>query len=317
MHTLIIGAGFSGSRIAVEAAAHGSVVGTRRSEGGAEELRRQGIEACVFDGSEHAALLEELRRTTHLFICVAPARELPLNEPVLSFLESLLAGGEDRSLSPFSGSLEWIGYLSTIGVYGDHGGNWVDEDTACGSRQTRSLARREAELCWQSTARKLGVPISILRLSGIYGPGRNAIADAIAGRARMLNKPGQFFNRIHVDDLAAAAMQAALRRYDGILNITDDTPAAPQDVIRHAHALAGRPAPPEVDFATAELSAMARSFYSENKRVSNRRSKQVLDYQYRYPDYREGLEAIWEELRQRDSGDHRPVAGEEDSASAT
>jgi len=189
--------------------------------------------------------------------------------------------------------LEWVGYLSTIGVYGDHAGGWVDETTACTSSQVRSVMRREAEIGWQALATTWQVPLAILRLSGIYGPGRNAVEDAIAGRARMLVKPEQVFNRIHVDDLAAATVRCAKQRYQGVVNITDDLPAPPQDVIRYAHKLVGKPAPEAVDFATADISDMARSFYSENKRVSNKLSKAALGMQYRYPTYESGLDALW------------------------
>jgi nucleoside-diphosphate-sugar epimerase len=186
--------------------------------------------------------------------------------------------------------------LSTIGVYGDHDGQWIDEESPCISRQRRSLARHAAELAWQSFGHQFGVPVSILRLSGIYGPGRNAVEDALAGRARMLIKPGQVFNRIHVHDLAQATILAALQRFDGVLNITDDEPAPPQDVICYAHSLLGLSPPEAQDFASAEISPMARSFYSENKRVSNQRSRSLLGLQYRYPNYRAGLKQLHKTL---------------------
>jgi nucleoside-diphosphate-sugar epimerase len=138
--------------------------------------------------------------------------------------------------------------------------------------------------------------VSVLRLSGIYGPGRNAVNDALAGRARMLVKPGQVFNRIHVEDLATATLLAARQGVDDVLNITDDEPAPPQDVIRYAHRLVGKPDPEAQDFATTEITPMARSFYSENKRVHNERSKSVLGMKYRYPTYRQGLDAILKTL---------------------
>ncbi len=237
-------------------------------------------------------LLVELSRVTHLVVSVAPARNLPLQDPMLELLQPLMSGpAQARSDAPLQ-SLQWIGYLSTIGVYGDHAGRWVDEDTPCTSTQLRSRARHEAEQAWQALGRELGVPVSVLRLSGIYGPGRNAVKDAMTGRARMLIKPGQVFNRIHVQDLATATMLAARQEVDGILNITDDEPAPPQDVIRYAHRLAGKPDPEAHDFATAEITPMARSFYSENKRVRNDRSKALLHMSYRFPTYRQGLDAI-------------------------
>ncbi len=306
MHTLILGAGYSGRHIAVEAARVGTVCGTRRTAAGVAELATLDIPGCILDGAVSDEMLAELSRVTHLVVSVAPQREMPLKDPMLDLLRPLVTaakGDNAEADNRLFGSLQWIGYLSTIGVYGDHQGGWVDEQTPCSSTQTRSLARREAELAWQALARELQVPISVLRLSGIYGPGRNAVADAIVGRAHMLIKPGQYFNRIHVADLATATMLAAQRGYDGILNITDDQPAAPQDVIRHAHELVGKPAPQARDFATADISAMARSFYSENKRVRNELGKQVLDFDYRFPDYRAGLGDIWQAIQQRDNGD--------------
>lgn len=292
MHTLILGAGYSGRYIARKAAHSGSVCGTRRSEAGVQELTQLGIPGCVLDQQLDDALLAELARVTHLVVSVAPSRELPLSDPMLDLLRPLVgkAGGAFASL-------QWIGYLSTIGVYGDHGGDWVDESTPCSSTQARSLARREAEQAWQALASELQVPVSILRLSGIYGPGRNAVADAIKGRAHMLIKPGQYFNRIHVEDLATATMLAAQRCHDGILNITDDLPAPPQDVICHAHELLGKAPPRALPFDTADISPMARSFYSENKRVRNRLGKSVLQFDYRYPDYHAGLQAIWQDMQ--------------------
>jgi nucleoside-diphosphate-sugar epimerase len=145
----------------------------------------------------------------------------------------------------------------------------------------------------------LSVPVSLLRLSGIYGPGRSAVNDALDGRARMLIKPDQVFNRIHVDDLAEATLKAGQAAYAGIVNITDDLPAAPERVIIFAHDLVGKPAPEAHDFHRADISPMARSFYSENKRVNNQLGKSVLGIKYRYPTYKEGLDAIWTDINER------------------
>ena len=286
---LILGCGYAGARIATELAAGGTdVVGTRRGADGLAELAALGVRGLAFEGGATApsdALAGTLARTTHLVSSVAPAREPPLDDPVLDAVGAWLEAG----LLP---RLEWIGYLSTIGVYGDHGGAWVDEGAPCTSAQPRSIARREAELAWAATGERARLPVATLRLSGIYGPGRNAVRDALAGRARMLIKPGQVFNRIHVDDLARATALAARARFGGVLNVTDDEPAPPQDVIRHAHALVGRAPPPAVDFETADVSPMARSFYAESKRVANARSKRALALVYRFPDYRTGLASL-------------------------
>jgi len=289
VHTLILGAGYSGLRIGQLALQHGSVCGTRREQTGLDQLHSWDIPGCLVNGELTQEFRDHLAMTTHLVVSVAPGRQAPLDDPMLALLEPLTAADLP--------ALQWIGYLSTIGVYGDHAGEWIDEQTPCTSVQSRSIMRRQAELAWQQRGHELSVPVSILRLSGIYGPGKNAVEDAINGRARMLIKPGQVFNRIHVDDLASATVKAALVMFDGILNITDDLPAAPQDVIRHAHELTGCTPPQAIDFDTAEISDMARSFYSENKRVSNAASKSQLGMQYRYPTYQSALGAIWTSLQ--------------------
>ena len=287
MHTLVVGAGFSGFHIAMEASRHGSVCGTRRNTGDTLQLKDAGIEAVTLSPDYNVPIGADIRdqfaRTTHLVICNAPARHEPLDDPVLRLFSSGIELPQ----------LEWIGYLSTIGVYGNHDGAWVDEDTPCTSTQIRSIMRRQAEQGWQAQALRWQLPLTIIRLSGIYGPGRSAVDDAIAGRARMLIKPRQVFNRVHVADIAKAVVLAAVARTDAIINVTDDMPAAPQDVVRYAHALAGKSAPSEIAFATADISDMARSFYSENKRVSNALSKRLLGMQYGYPTYKQGLDALW------------------------
>jgi nucleoside-diphosphate-sugar epimerase len=188
-------------------------------------------------------------------------------------------------------NLEWIGYLSTVGVYGDHDGEWVDEDTPCRPVSKRSVARLAAEEGWTRLATEAGVPLAIIRLSGIYGPGRNALKTVDEGKARRLIKPGQVFNRIHVADIGGATALLARQRLGGIYNVTDDLPAPPQDVVSRAAELMGVEPPPEVDFATADLSPMARSFYGENKRVTNARIK-LVGYTFLYPDYHAGLEGL-------------------------
>ncbi|MFT6302849.1 MAG: nucleoside-diphosphate-sugar epimerase [Granulosicoccus sp.] len=285
MHTLILGAGYSGLRIALAARKYGSVCGTRRALSGVNELESLGVLGCQLEGVVTEQFLAELARATHLLICVAPRRETPFHDPMLSLLQHLT--------HKYLPALQWIGYLSTIGVYGNHEGRWVDEQTPCSSIQQRSLIRTEAEKQWQQFGKSRNLPVSVFRLSGIYGPGRNAVEDAITGRARILIKPHQVFNRIHVEDLAAAVLKAANIAYDGILNITDDVPAPPQDVIRYAHSLVGKPAPVAQNFATATISDMARSFYSENKRVLNTASKHALKLEYQYPNYRLALNELW------------------------
>jgi nucleoside-diphosphate-sugar epimerase len=248
--------------------------GTIRDESKAAELRGAGIEPLIF-GSSHAAAA--LRDATHMLISIPPQDGV---DPVLALHAAQVAAAPE---------LRWIGYLSTVGVYGDHGGAWVDEDTVSNPSQPRTRARLDTENAW----RQIGKPFAIFRISGIYGPGRNALVNLADGTARRIVKPGQIFNRIHLADLAAIAAAALTREAAGILNVADDEPAPPQDVIAFAAKLMGIAPPPEIDFATADLSPMARSFYSENRRVSNGRVKRELGAVFRYPTYRDGLTALW------------------------
>ncbi len=259
-----------------------SLAGTVRTEEKAERLRAAGIDALVFDGQNAGdAVREALGSATHLVQSVAPGDD---GDPVLA------AFGADISAAP---DLSWIGYLSTVGVYGDHGGGWVDEATAPRPGSKRALNRVEAEAAWMALGAGRGIPVALLRLAGIYGPGRNTFVNLDEGSARRLVKPGQIFNRIHVDDIAAVIEAAAARRAAGVFNVTDDEPAPPQDVVAYAADLAGYPPLPDIPFETADLSPMARSFYAENKRVGNARLAE-LGVRLRYPTYRDALTALWQ-----------------------
>ncbi|WP_260349055.1 SDR family oxidoreductase, partial [Alloyangia mangrovi] len=187
-------------------------------------------------------------------------------------------------------ALDWVGYLSTTGVYGDHGGDWVDEDTPLTPTTARGKARAEAEAAWQAID---GLPLHIFRLAGIYGPGRGPFEKVRQGTARRIVKPGQVFSRIHVEDIAQV-LEASIRhpRPGAIYNLCDDDPAPPEEVLQHAAELLDLPPPPEVAFDAAEMSPMARSFYAENKRVRNDRIKDELGVTLLYPDYRAGLAAL-------------------------
>lgn len=287
MRLMILGAGFSGLAIARALAADCEFAGgTTRSKTRVAELANAGLEPYVYAGGvPEAELASELSQTTHLVMSISPD-----------------AGG-DPFLAAFSGGLasampqlEWIGYLSTVGVYGDHGGAWVDEQTICRPVSRRSIARLEAEQGWNKLASDAGAALAVIRLSGIYGPGRNALKTLDAGKGRRLIKPGQVFNRIHVEDIGSATALLARDRRAGTFNVTDDKPAPPQDVVAHAALLMGIEPPPETDFETAELTPMARSFYGENKRVSNKAIK-AAGYQFLYPDYAAGLGALWRDGR--------------------
>jgi nucleoside-diphosphate-sugar epimerase len=290
----ILGCGYSGQAIARHCMASDStadIIGTRRDSAGLDELKRQDIPGLVLSGTPTPEVIRRLEHTTHLISSVAPARSEPLDDPMLPLVQSLALSGRLPRL-------RWIAYLSTIGVYGDHGGAVVDESTPCTSQQMRSVMRAEAESGWQSLGAESGVPVCILRLSGIYGPGRNALEDVLAGRARRVHKPGHVFNRIHVEDIAAFAASAMTSQVAGIFNVTDDKPAASAEVVAYACELLKRPVPELVDFDSASMSPMALSFWAESKRVDNARGKTELGFRYRYPSFREGLAAEHRKLKQ-------------------
>ncbi len=276
----IFGLGFSGLEIARLAHHQGwSVGGTCTQAEKVEQLRAAGIDAVLFDGK--AALpAETLATASHVLCTIAPSGA---GDPALERCADLL------------GQTRWLGYLSTTGVYGDHGGGWVDETTPATPVQPRSIERLATERAWQALGARTGAAVDIFRLPGIYGPGRSPIDQVKAGTAKRLDKPGQVFSRIHVADLARAVMTAMARTGPGaIYNIADDLPASSAEVMTFACALLGVPAPPLVSWAEAapHMSAMARSFYAENRRVRNERMKRELGVTLLYTTYREGLRAI-------------------------
>ncbi|MEX1035852.1 MAG: SDR family oxidoreductase [Sneathiella sp.] len=190
-------------------------------------------------------------------------------------------------------NLQWIGYLSTTGVYGDLDGGWVDEESPYNPSGRRGERRMQAEQAWRGLHETSGLPLHIFRLPGIYGPGRNQLVSLKNGKARRIAKPGQVFSRIHVADLAAILVASMNNPNPGaIYNVADDEPAPPQDVVSHAAALLGVTPPPLIDFEEADLSPMARSFYSDSKRVRNTKIKSELGVSLKFPTYREGLAAL-------------------------
>lgn len=259
-----------------------TVSGTARAAGGTETLRRFGYEAWTWDGEAgHRDVAESLRQATHVLVSAPPG---PDGDPVLRHFAAELAA---------AANLSWIGYLSTVGVYGDTHGGWVDESSPVEGDFERTRWRIAAEADWLASGHGIGKRVQIFRLAGIYGPGRSAFDSLRTGRAQRVIKPGQVFNRVHVEDIARAleAGMAGRGRHD-IYNVADDEPAPPQDVITYAADLMGLPAPPEIAFETAALSDMARSFYLSNRRVSNARMKGDLGVRLAYPNFREGLQAI-------------------------
>ncbi len=283
MRLFIFGTGFSSKAFVEEVRDQFDWIGgTTRSSDKMEALRTLGVEPFLFDGnSQGDGVAEALKQATHILVSIAPNEA---GDPVLNQYANEIAGAKPR----------WIGYLSTVGVYGNHDGAWVDEDTPLNPVSKRSVQRVAAEEAWLAFAEQNDLPVQIFRLSGIYGPGRNAFENFRKGTARRLVKPGQVFNRIHVADIAGALKAAMAKPSTRVFNVTDDEPAPPQDVVAFAAELLGVEAPPEIPFETADLTPMARSFYGENKRVSNQRVKDELGFTFRYPDYRVALKALLE-----------------------
>jgi nucleoside-diphosphate-sugar epimerase len=276
----VFGLGYSGLEIAKLAQAAGwRVAGTVRSADKAAQLTAEGIETHLFDGG--AALdARVLAGTTHVLCTIAPGA---VGDPAL------------RTCAPLLHEARWLGYLSTTGVYGDHGGGWVDETTVPAPGLPRSIARLQAERAWQDAGREMGVPLTLFRLPGIYGPGRSAIDQVKAGTARRIDKPGQVFSRIHVADIAATVLAAMESPSPGaIYNVADDLASPTADVVAYACALLHAPVPPAIpwDEIAPTMTAMGRSFYAENRRVRNDLIKTELGVRLRYPTYREGLRAI-------------------------
>ena len=279
----IFGLGYTATAIGRDLRSRAEWVGgTVRTVEKAARLGAEGLATFVFDGSRPAqGLAAALAASTHLLASIAPGAD---GDPALRHhREDILAARQ----------LAWIGYLSTVGVYGDRDGGWVDEETPVAPTRRRSVDRLAAEQAWLGLGADKGVPVGVFRLAGIYGPGRNPLLNLAEGTARRIIKPGQVFNRIHLADIIAVVEAAIARPATQIYNVTDDEPAPPQDVVAYAASLMSSPIPPDTPFARAELSPMARSFYGENKRVANRRIRDELGVMLAYPTYREGLTSLW------------------------
>ncbi|MBR9764218.1 MAG: SDR family oxidoreductase [Rhodobacteraceae bacterium] len=281
MSTLLLsfGHGYSARALTPLLLAEGwPIHGTTRTPGKTAALAATGVTPHLMPGEDLGPLID---RASHLLISAGPDAE---GDPALRLWRDRIADN--------AGRFQWVGYLSTTGVYGDHAGGWVGEDTALTPSTRRGRWRVAAEAEWRAIP---GLPLHIFRLAGIYGPGRGPFAKVRKGTARRIIKPGQVFSRIHVEDIAQVlAASIARPRPGAVYNLCDDDPAPPQDVIAHACDLLGKPLPPEEDFATAEMTPMARSFYAESKRVRNDRIKEELGVRLRYPDYRSGLKALLE-----------------------
>ena len=281
------GFGFSGLAFARALAARGfAVAGTAREAAKVEALRGEGFAMAVFDGSGPVGDEGLFEGATHLLDSIPPMRDSVC--PPLDWHSADIARLED---------IAWIGYLSTTGVYGDHGGDWVDEATVPMPDLERSARRLEAEQNWLAMHERYGVPVHVFRLAGIYGPGRGVLEQVRSGRARRIVKPGQVFSRIHVDDIVQVLEASMARPNPGaIYNVCDDEPEAPDVVVEYACELLGVTPPEPVAFEDADLSDMAKSFYADNKRVRNDRIKDELGVTLKHPGYRQGMAADLEVL---------------------
>ncbi len=287
-HMLFLGLGYVAGHLARRLEERGwRISGTARDAEGLRRITEAGWRAWPFDGSRPLPQ-EAWEGVTHVLSSVPPG---PEGDPVLSMLGDDLARRAD--------TLRWAGYLSTVGVYGDHGGAWVDEDTPAAPVSERGRRRLRAERLWLDLHARTGLPVHVFRLPGIYGPGRSPLEKVREGRRKALVvKEGQVFSRIHVEDLVSALLASIERPHPGrIYNVVDDEPAPPHEVTLHACRLLGIDPPPLVPFEEADLSPMARSFYGESKRVSNRRLKEELGWRPEYPTYREGLKSLAENLK--------------------
>ena len=279
-HLFCFGLGYIGTALARSVLQNGwTVAGTCRTAEHQAALAAAGITAHIFD-RDHSLAGNTMVRATHILNSVPPDA---FGDPVLDAMAATVV----------EAGAKWVGYLSTTGVYGDRGGDWVDEKSDLAPTAERSQRRVMAEGTWFVLWREASVPVHIFRLAGIYGPGRSPLDQVRAGTARRINLPGHTFSRIHVDDLVAvlrASMDAPAP--GAVYNVCDDEPAPAAAVTAYAAELLGAEPPAEVDFDDAELSDMARSFYRDNKRVKNKKIKTDLGVVLKYPNYRAGLKAL-------------------------
>jgi nucleoside-diphosphate-sugar epimerase len=254
------------------------IAGTVRSAEKAQMLVKEGIEAHLFRQGQDA-----LMSATHVIASIGPQD----SDPALAAYRETLAQ---------SSTLKWTGYLSSIAVYGDQKGGWVDETSPAKPGSERGIARLKAEQEWLDFGKSAGKAVHIFRLPGIYGPGRSPLEALRKGQARRLVKPDQVFNRVHVEDIALTLLASIKQpRAGAIYNTTDNEPSPPQDVIAYAAQLLNMPVPDETPFDPEKLSPMAASFYAENKRVSNALIKNELGVSLAYPTYREGFASLVKE----------------------
>jgi nucleoside-diphosphate-sugar epimerase len=284
-HMMFFGFGFCAAALAPRLQAQNwQLSASCRTPEKAAQLQARNIRPIIWPEAGALLSADALTGVSHALISAPPN---DAGDPTLA------SAGE--ALASIAGDLQWLGYLSTTGVYGDHGGAWIDEDTPAGTIGARGQKRVDAETQWRAFSEAHGVPSMYFRLAGIYGPGRNQLTSVVNQTARRIDKPEQVFSRIHVEDIATI-LAASMARPDAgrAYSVCDDEPAPPQDVVAYAAELLGQSPPPLVPFEAAELSPMARSFYGDNKRIRNQRIKDELGVTLAYPSYREGLKALFD-----------------------
>ncbi len=286
-HILCFGLGFTAGTLAERLARRGwTVSATSRSAAGAQAIAALGYRGLVFDGSKPLPP-EAFDGVTHVIDSAPPGDD---GDPVLR--------QHARDFAARARQFRWVAYLSTTGVYGDHGGGLVTEDTPLTPNTERGHKRLLAETQWLGLWREHALPVQIFRLAGIYGPGRNQLLSLLDGSAKRVIKPGQVFSRIHVEDIANTLEASIANPRPGrAYNVCDDEACPPQDVVEFGARLLGLPVPPDVPIESAQLSPMTKSFYADSKRVSNARIVTELGVRLSYPTYREGLTAIAAELK--------------------
>ncbi len=284
MTFIIFGYGYTAQACAALLSQQGEKpVVTVRSLAKRDALRAQGVNAYCLDGSVwDEELLTHIKQATHVLVSAPPDKN---GDPVLRCLRQQLQEAIH---------IKAIIYLSTIGVYGNFNGAWIDETCTPNAISERAERRLIAEKNWLDFGAGRAINTHVLRLAGIYGKGRNALCDFANGTARRIYKENQVFNRIHVDDIArVVALLLERKNASAVWNICDNEPCPPQDVVLYASQILGVEAPPLQPFETAVLTDMGKAFYSENKRVSNKAMRAALNFEFEYPTYREGLQALF------------------------
>jgi nucleoside-diphosphate-sugar epimerase len=278
------GLGFTGSELVREVRTRGwAASGTCRENSQKDFWADAGVQSYCFDGKESSEAVENaVREATHILVTIPPQKDV--GDVVLKQYKKILAG---------SSQLQWLGYLSTTGVYGNRDGDWVDEGSELKPGFGHQHRRVEAEEQWRDLCQEYQVPVHIFRLAGIYGPGRNLLQRVRQGTARRIDQPGLVFNRIHVADVVQVLSASMDHPSPGaIYNVSDDVPSSPAEAVEYACELLQVEVPPLVALEDTELSEMARGFYLTNKKVRNHRIKSELGIQLLYPDYKAGLRAL-------------------------